>query len=252
MGREMPYRIYLPDAYDNDDRTYPVLYLLHGLFGSFENWTELGGIEAAVAGRDLIVVMPEGEDGWYCNGINADDRYEHYITGELIEHCDKAYRTKNTKLFRAVAGNSMGGYGAVKFAIKFPQLFDFAYSSSGAFAVTDWNEESQPPQWQEYKASVTRIYGNKNCRIRAENDIFELAKIADKINLPEIYFDCGIDDKFLEVNTTLADSFKKLGVSCNFQKISGGHDWEFWSNRAKHIIEIADRRLCKGIKDRLV
>jgi S-formylglutathione hydrolase FrmB len=243
LGREMPYRIPLPDEYENTAERYPVLYLLHGLFGSFENWDELGGLEATVGAHKLIVVMPEGEDGWYCDGINDGDRYEQYIVRDLIEHCDRNYRTKSEKHCRAIAGNSMGGFGAVKFALKFPQLFDFAYSSSGAFAVTKWNEENQPPQWEEYRNSVTRIFGNKNSRTRSDNDVFDLADTANATNLPEFYFDCGTDDKFREANIALAEQFRKHSISCTLELVSGGHDWDYWSNQLAQIIKITKKRL---------
>ncbi len=240
----MPYRIYLPDEYENCSQRYPVLYLLHGLFGSFENWSELGGLEKSIVDLDLIVVMPEGEDGWYSNGINDSDRYEDYIVNDLIEHCDQAYRTKNEKAFRAIAGNSMGGYGAVKFALKFPQLFELAYSSSGAFAVTKWSEDQQPSQWDEYRDSVSKIFGMPNSRVRVENDLFELARDAEAAKLPKFYFDCGSDDKFLSANIALVDEFGKFEIPCELEIISGGHDWDYWSHQLTQIIKIVGSRLC--------
>ena len=239
----MPYRIHLPDEYEKVTEHYPVLYLLHGLFGSFENWEELGGLGATIGTHKLIVVMPEGEDGWYTDGINDRDRYEEYIVRDLIQHCDRTYRTKTQKRFRAIAGNSMGGYGAVKIALKFPQLFDFAYSSSGAFAVTDWNEDEPPPKWEEYRSSVTRIFGSKNSQIRAGNDVFDLASSMNRTDLPEFYFDCGTDDEFREANIRLAEQFQRLAIPCSLELVLGGHDWAYWSSQFAQIIKIAERRL---------
>ena len=116
--------MYLPDGAAESGKRYPTLYLLHGLFGSFDNWCELGGFENSIDGREMIVVMPEGGNGWYCDGA---ERYEQYIVRDLIEHCDAAYPTENDGKRRAVAGNSMGGYGAVKFALKYQELFALAY-----------------------------------------------------------------------------------------------------------------------------
>ncbi len=244
LQREMPYRIYLPDDYENDDESYPVLYLLHGLFGSFENWSELGDLENTVGDLKLIVVMPEGEQGWYCDGIDELARYEHYIVHDLIEHCDEVYRTKKAKRSRAVAGNSMGGYGAVKFALKFPERFELAYSSSGAFAVTNWNEDQQPLQWDEYRDSVSKIFGVANSRYRTDNDLFKLLRSADAAKLPAFYFDCGSDDKFLSANIALADEFRKFEIPCELEIIAGGHDWEYWSHQLTQIIKIVGSKLC--------
>lgn len=240
----MPYRIHLPEGYDGSNETYPVLYLLHGLFGSFENWSVLGGLENAVGGLKLIVVMPEGENGWYCDGVDELARYEHYIIHDLIAHCDEFYRTKNAKRYRAVAGNSMGGYGAVKFGLKFPEIFEIAYSTSGAFTVTSWHEYQRPPQWDEYRDSVSKIFGIADSRVRAENDLFKLVASAAQANLPDFYFDCGSQDNFLSANIGLAEQFRKFDIPCELEIIAGGHDWEYWSHQLTQIVNIVGTKLC--------
>jgi S-formylglutathione hydrolase FrmB len=237
----MPYRLYLPDA-AKGGRRYPSLYLLHGLFGSFDNWCELAGFESAIAGREMIVVMPEGENGWYSDGGSA--RYEQYIVRDLIEHCDAAYPTKKSGKKRAVAGNSMGGYGAVKFALKYPELFDFAYSTSGAFAVTSWSDENPPTLWEEYRPSVTEVFGEPESEIRRANDILMIAADADAATLPMLYLDCGRDDDFCETNIHIAAEFEKLGIDHEFAVNSGGHDWDYWSQMLIKILKIADKRFC--------
>ena len=142
-GGDSPYRILLPPDYQNGSRFYPTLYLLHGLFGSFENWTELAKLEPV---SNLIIVMPEGGDGWYCDTADRSEMYESRVVGDLVPEIDARYRTIASRETRSIAGNSMGGYGALKIALKYPELFGFAASFSGAFEAANWDDRSQPAE----------------------------------------------------------------------------------------------------------
>src|SRR5260221_6906184 len=124
------YRVLLPAGYEKGEANYPVLFLLHGLFGSFENWTELTSLGRYIQNLPLIVVMPDGGDGWYTDSADVDAN-ESYLIDELIPTVDRAFRTIPNRSSRAIAGNSMGGYGAFKFALKYPGLFCLAGSFSG-------------------------------------------------------------------------------------------------------------------------
>jgi S-formylglutathione hydrolase FrmB len=112
MTRQMPYRVALPANYSIDSQTrYPVIYLLHGLTGHFDNWGSKTKLAEFLAPYQVIVVMPEGENGWYTDSAtNPNDRYETYITQELIPEIDKNFRTVADRQHRVVAGLSMGGY----------------------------------------------------------------------------------------------------------------------------------------------
>ena len=139
MGREMPFRVILPAGYAdaaNSTKRYPVIYLLHGLTGNFANWTERTDITEAARWTDAIIVTPEGENGWYTDSVTKpEDRHESYIVKELIPDIDKRYRTKAERKSRAIAGLSMGGYGALKFGLKYPEMFSLAGSFSGALGA---------------------------------------------------------------------------------------------------------------------
>ena len=114
MGREMPYRVILPQDYLlNKEARYPVIYLLHGLYGHFDKWTDKTGIRSYAANYKFIIVTPEGGDGWYTDSVSApNDKYESYIVRELIPEIDKKFRTQADRGHRAIAGLSMGGYGS--------------------------------------------------------------------------------------------------------------------------------------------
>jgi S-formylglutathione hydrolase FrmB len=134
-------RILLPEGYDaNPSERYPVLYLLHGAFGNDRDWTTVGDAEAITAGAPLIVVMPDGGNGgWYTNwfnrGAGGPPEWETYHVGELIPWVDDHYRTIAERDGRAIAGLSMGGFGAMSYAARDPEMFDWAGSFSGAVDI---------------------------------------------------------------------------------------------------------------------
>ncbi len=246
MKRQIPFRILLPEDYPNSQLRFPVLYLLHGLFGSFENWTDLTNIAEVPARQKLIIVMPEGENGWYTDGGIDDDKYESYLINELVPKVDQEFRTIPIAKGRAIAGLSMGGYGAVKFALKFPQLFEFAASISGAFDAPEWCDELP----EEFRESILRIFGEADSKIRANNNLSLITRnLSDSEikDLPFLYFDCGMNDGFLAANENLSRLFEKTGVNHEFYAFPGEHDWEYWNKRSSFLLELADQRLSKSV-----
>src|SRR5215203_4387970 len=124
MRRKIPYRVILPDGCRDHERELPVLYLLHGLFGNCANWTELTGLAAYAEGKRIGIVMPDGGDGWYTDSATrSGDKYESYLLDEFLPYIEDRYGISKNRAGRAVAGLSMGGYGALKFALKRPDLF---------------------------------------------------------------------------------------------------------------------------------
>src|SRR3954447_6780162 len=128
----------LPHGYAaHPNRRYPTLYLLHGSGGNETDWTEMGDAEKATAGYPMIVVMPDADQNgyysdWYNGGAFGPPRYETYDIRELIPWIDSHYRTVAARRGRALAGLSMGGFGALTYAARHPDLFVAAASFSGA------------------------------------------------------------------------------------------------------------------------
>jgi S-formylglutathione hydrolase FrmB len=133
-------RVLLPRGYATAKRRYPVLYLLHGASGSDRDWTEQGQAETIAAGRQLIVVMPDGgSSGWYADWFNdghgGPPKWETYHVRELIPWIDGHYRTRADRDGRAIAGLSMGGFGAMSYAARHPDEFVAAASFSGGVDI---------------------------------------------------------------------------------------------------------------------
>src|SRR4051812_40437628 len=134
LGRKVKYRVVLPASYGSTAHRYPVLFLLHGVFGGFENWETLTDVTRYAGAAEIIIVTPDAANSWYVNSAtNPSLRYEDFVVQDLIPDVDETFRTLRSSHRRAIAGLSMGGYGALKLAINYPGTFDFAGSISGAF-----------------------------------------------------------------------------------------------------------------------
>ena len=127
----MKYRVLLPAEYESSQRRYPVLYLLHGLGGDYRDWTTRSNLAEYSRTLPLIIVMPDGRNSWYTNALDTPaDRFEDYILTDLQADVVRKYRTINSRYGRTIAGLSMGGYGALKMALKRPAAFSVAASFS--------------------------------------------------------------------------------------------------------------------------
>jgi putative tributyrin esterase len=114
---------------------FPVVYLLHGGDGNFRDWTNYSDV-ARFAERGLVLVMPDGDESYYTNSADHPDQpYEDYIVKDLIADVETQFPTASDRAHRAIAGVSMGGFGAVKLSLKHPELFSFAAGLSSALDV---------------------------------------------------------------------------------------------------------------------
>lgn len=243
LARDMKYRLILPAGYDTTSRRYPVLYLLHGLMGSYVDWESRTRLTDYVKGLDLIVVMPDGNDAWYTNSVgDPQDRFEDYILKDLISTIDANYRTISTRHARAIAGLSMGGYGAMKFALKYPQMFAFAGSLSGALNAAGNIDLTRLPE--KYAAGRMRIFGPVGGSARAENDVMMLiAKVPDPARLPYLYLDCGTSDPLLKANHEFVSSLPPQNISYEFHEVPGAHTWQYWDQQVKEMLRSLQRHM---------
>ena len=193
----------------------------------------------------MIVVTPEGNDGWYTDSATiATDKYESYILQELLPDVQQRYRTIEARYGRAIAGLSMGGYGAIKFGLKSPQMFVFAASMSGAFGVTRFTEKEIPRQWQD----SLKLFGPVESETRKANDLFEIIEkltAARVSSLPYFYFDCGIEDSPLifPYNRQLAALLYEKKIPYEYRELPGDHSWGYWDRQVQEILRMAAQRM---------
>lgn len=239
LQREIPYAVILPNEATVSGKQFPVLYLLHGLFGSFENWVELTDLLTYAESSGLIIVLVEGGNNWYSDSVTTEsDKFESYFFEELLVAVESLFPVDRTS--RAVAGLSMGGYGAYKFAIKYPRRFSFAGSMSGAFIATRLSTDRCPQEFEELLPSIEDVFGEAGSSSRAANDIFQLISRSSReevAQLPYFYLDCGLDDSFLETNQELARLLREKEIRFDYYEEAGAHDWIYWNEQLEKMIQ---------------
>ena len=247
MAREMPYRVVLPANYKAEkDRRYATIYLLHGLTGHFDNWTDRTKLAEFAAKYNYIFVTPEGGNGWYSDsGSVPNDKYESYIVQELIPEIDKNFRTISDKNHRAVAGLSMGGYGSIKFGLKYPEKFVLVGSFSGALQAASLSEKMVATTgWKALVDSITSVYGADDSPTRTANDVFKIVREmpADKAKtLPFIYLDCGTEDGLIVTNREFSTLLLEKKIPHEFRQLPGIHDWKFWDAQIQEFLEASEK-----------
>jgi S-formylglutathione hydrolase FrmB len=206
---------------------FPVFYLLHGLSDDYTIWHRRTSIERYVQGLPLIVVMPDGGRSFYTDAEQGY-AYETAIIRDLIGYIDRIFPTKAERAGRCIGGLSMGGYGALRLALRFPGMFCSAVSHSGKldFAREEWNG----PHAEEF----ARIVG-KHPR-GGPNDLFALAEKVDRSLLPALRFDCGTEDALLGCNRDFHIHLQNLGIPHEYAEYPGGHDWAYWDLRVQEAI----------------
>jgi putative tributyrin esterase len=247
INATLPYNVILPSGYRASATTrYPVLYLLHGWGGHYTDWLTRTNVADYAAQYRMIIVMPEGNDSWYVDGATGvNDKYESYILKELMPDVDQRYRTIQSRYGRAVAGLSMGGYGAIKYGLKYPATFAFAGSISGAFGVTRYTEKEMPgSNWQPF----LKTFGLVESETRKANDVFEIARAltAAQIGaLPYFYFDCGTEDaaQHFNSNRELSELFLAKKIPHEYRELPGNHSWQYWDQQIPVVLKIAAEKL---------
>jgi S-formylglutathione hydrolase FrmB len=248
VGAKLPYHVVLPPGYAdaaNARVSYSVLYLLHGLGGGADNWvSRRARLAEYTAQYRMIIVSPEGRDGWYTDGVAPNEKFESYFVEELLPDVQKRFRTIEAREGRAVAGLSMGGYGALKFGLKYPDRFTFAASMSGALAVASWLPEMPVPAF--VKPSVARVFGPAASPVRAANDIYRIAREtpAGRVaSLPYFYLDCGTEDGLLSNNRDFAALLVERKIPHEYRQLPGNHSWPYWDRQVREVLKIAAQRL---------
>ena len=249
LGRSVDYRILYPVQYqypDKREKRFPVIYLLHGVTGHSSDWLERTRMALYATHHDLFIVMIEGGNGWYTDSATIPtDKYESYILQELIPEVEKRFRISQERDGRAIAGLSMGGYGAVKFGLKRPEMFAVAASMSGAFGAASWTQKDVPNSGPILD-SILKTFGPVNSSTRAENDVFKLVRNvpADRISsLPFFYLDCGTEDFLFPFSRELAGLFVERKIPHEYRQLPGDHNWKYWDRQIQEILKLASQRL---------
>ncbi len=230
------FNIILPPNYYNTDERYIVIFLLHGFSGNHNDWINRTGLVKYLTNYNFVVVCPEADNSWYTNSPFIKNRnYEDYIIKELIPYVEKKYRVISTKHGRAIAGLSMGGYGAIKFALKYPNYFLMAGSFSGAFRWPFMIEKNK----SLINESLKEAFGEKRTEHWDKNDVATLVDSLKTTNIPYLYLSCGKDDELeglLDSNRRLLEKLQKKNLLYEYHELPGGHNWVFWDKEIQSFL----------------
>jgi S-formylglutathione hydrolase FrmB len=251
LAQPVRYCALLPPSYDQEKtRRYPILYYLHGLGDNEQSLLNLGGWNLAEnlreAGKigEFLILAPDGGRSFYINSRDGRVRYEDFFIREFVPAMEKRYRAKPGRASRAITGVSMGGYGALHMAFKYPQMFCAVSSHMGALietipaALTDARELGRGLSFlsEPFGRPFDRAFWNRN-------NPFTLARQAGGAARMKIYFDCGREDTFgFDAGAeALHELLKSRGIAHEFHIYPGGHDWNFVSEHLGASLEFHSR-----------
>ncbi len=240
LGRDVRYTVYLPADYEISSRTYPVVYLLHGYTDDNTGWLQFGEInryaDKAIAEGTIppmVIVMPNGDSSWYINAYDGKESYEDFFIKEFMPAIEKTYHIKSEKRYRGIAGLSMGGFGTLNYALKYPQLF--AACAPLSAAVIDDDAIAGMPD-MNYENTFGQLYGrglkgkdrlNANWYKNSTLKIIE-QKTGDELKKVRYWIDCGDDDFLTKGNCLLHIALTEKRVPHEYRVRDGAHTWTYW------------------------
>lgn len=242
LNMDRKYAIYLPPDYESSQRSYPVLYLLHGSGDDQTGWVQFGEVQHITdkAIREgnataMIIVMPDANTGrrGYFNDIKGDWRYEDFFFGELIPYIEKTYRVKTEKRYRAVSGLSMGGGGTFMYAMHHPELFAAACplsASTGPITLEDAKTAYKRNNTTATDTAIAAYYARHSALALINN-------MADSIKKSvRWYIDCGDDDFLYEGNALAHVAMRKKEIPHEFRVRDGAHNWTYWRGSLPDVL----------------
>jgi len=237
------YAIYLPPDYESSNRSYPVLYLLHGGGDDQSGWIQFGEVlhladKAIREGKatPMIIAMPDANTGrrGYTNDASGEWLYEDFFFEEFIPYIEGEFRIRSEKRYRAVAGLSMGGHGSFIYALHHPELFAAACPlSAGTGSLT---LEDTKRRLERYESDVS------DADVEAYFKKYSVLQLLEDVPVEQIrsvrwYIDCGDDDFLYEGNSLAHIALRKKEVPHEFRIRNGGHTWTYWREALPVVLD---------------
>lgn len=247
LKMDRKYAIYLPEDYATSDRSYPVLYLLHGSGDDQSGWVQFGEVKhiadkAIAEGKctAMIIVMPDGNTGQrgYFNSPKGEWNYEDFFFQEFIPTIEKTYRIRAEKRYRAISGLSMGGGGTFMYALHHSELFSSACPLSAY--VGPISMEDAATRWEKQYPAISKDdlakYFSKHSALELINSIPD-----DQKKAVRWYIDCGDDDFLYEGNSLIHIAMRKKEIPHEFRIRDGAHNWTYWRDSLPTVLEFVSQ-----------
>lgn len=226
MDKEVENNVVKPIDY-SAEKTYPVLYLLHGYGGNHNDWVNIVPQIKELATRyRMLVVCPNAANSWYFDSpVDAEIQYETYITRDLISYIDSHYGTIKDRNGRAIAGLSMGGHGAIYLAVRHKELFAMAGSMSGGVDITQTSQQFELEKVLGPLAQNEELW--KNSSAIAQIDNLKNGEL-------DLIVDCGTEDMFAGCNEEMHRKMVEKGIAHDYIVRPGNHNWDYWTNAVQY------------------
>ncbi len=232
LKSDRKYAVYLPPDYETSERSYPILYLLHGAGDDQTGWVQFGEVlritDTAIndgTATPMIIVMPDADTGKRGYFNVGEWKYEDYFFEELMPYVEQKYRVKSDKRYRAVAGLSMGGGGTFMYALHHPELFSSACPLSayvGPLTLEELKDRLKRSDEKLSDSQVQQFFDQHNAISLIESVPIE------KIKSVRWYIDCGDDDFLYEGNSKVHIAMRKKDIPHEYRVRNGGHNWTYW------------------------
>jgi len=248
LDMERKYAIYLPPDYEASERSYPVLYLLHGAGDDQTGWVQFGEVlhiadKAILEGSatPMIIVMPDGNTKrrGYFNDPKNEWRYEDFFFEEFMPYVESTYRIKGEKRFRAISGLSMGGGGTFMYALHHPELFSSACPLSaycGPLSMEELESRMERQGGDQGSKEQIESWYKKHSAIELINAIDPEELQKNRQNQVRWYIDCGDDDFLYEGNSLAHIAMRKKEIPHEYRVRDGGHTWTYWRESLPEVL----------------
>lgn len=247
LGMERKYALYLPPDYETSERSYPVLYLLHGGGDDQTGWIQFGevlhitdnAIEEGLA-TPMLIVMPDANTGHrgYSNDLSGQWRYEDFFIQEFMPFIEGKYRIKAEKRYRAIAGLSMGGNGTFIYALHHPSLFSSACPLSAGTGPSTLDDVRN--RLQRYSVKESQDVTDEEIKVyfQRESVLFLVKTVpADSLKSVRWYIDCGDDDFLYKGNSLVHIELRDREIPHEFRVRDGSHSWTYWRESLPHVLK---------------
>lgn len=221
-----------PGAAVREKKPFKTLYLLHGIFGNYTDWVTGTRLQAWAQERNLVVIMPSGENKFYVDNPASYDLFGQFIGEELVEKTRELFPLSRKREDTFIGGLSMGGYGSLVNGLKYHQTFSHICAFSPALILerilnSDYNAENPIFRRSYYEA----VFGDIDKLVGSDKDYKSLIlKLKDeKASIPKIWIAIGTEDHMLiNENREYRDFLRSQEVDLTYLEGPGGHDWVFW------------------------
>ena len=245
MNKYMGLNVILPEGDEgvkDPDGNYAVIYLYHGYTDDQTKWCRLTSIERYANEMGIAVVMPDAGKSFYTDMAHGDPWFT-YLTEEVPMHVQKWFPVTKDPEYTYIAGLSMGGYGAMKMALTYPERYKAAASFSGALAMTQMLQTKFPeeaePWMKRLELDLPLIFGYNTDIAGSKQDVFWLAadlKAKGK-KIPDLYISCGTEDFIYPASQAFDGHLSSLDIPHTFYEAPGVHEWGFWDAEVKRFLE---------------